>query len=37
MNKENDWVHNVEGGAAEGPVVCVGREYVLQALNENNA
>ena len=27
--------NNVEGGAVEGPVVCVGREEVLQALNEN--
>ena len=25
MNEENDWDHNVEGDAAEGPVVCVGR------------
>ena len=24
MNKENDCCHNVEGDAAEGPVVCVG-------------
>ena len=34
MNEENDWDHNVEGDAVEGPVVCVGREEVLQALNE---
>ena len=34
MNEENDWDHNVEGDAAECPVVCVGREEVLQALNE---
>ena len=34
MNEENEWVHNVEGDAVEGPVVCVGREEVLQALNE---
>ena len=33
MNEENDWDHNVEGDAVEGPVVCVSRE-VLQALNE---
>ena len=35
MNEENDWHHNVEGDAVEGPVVCVSREEVLQALNEN--
>ena len=29
MNEENDWDHNVEGDAVEGPVVCV-----LQALME---
>ena len=34
MNEENDWDHDVEGDAVEGPVVCVGREEVLQALNE---
>ena len=34
MNEENDWGHNVEGGAVEGLVVCVSRG-VLQALNEN--
>ena len=34
MNEENDWVHNVEGDAVEGPVVCVSREEVLQASNE---
>ena len=34
MNEENDWDHNVEGDAVEGPVVCVGIEEVLQALNE---
>ena len=33
-NEENDWDHNVEGDEAEGPVVCVSREEVLQALNE---
>ena len=32
MNEENDWDHNVEGDAVEGPVVCVSREEVLQAL-----
>ena len=34
MNEENYWDCNVEGDAMEGPVVCVGREGVLQALNE---
>ena len=34
MNEENDWDHNLEGNAVEGLVVCVGREEVLQALNE---
>ena len=34
MNEENNWDH-VEEDAAEGPVVCVGREEVLQALNES--
>ena len=34
MNGENDWDHNVEGVAVEGPVVCVCGEEVLQALNE---
>ena len=23
MNEENDWGHNVEGDAVEGPAVCV--------------
>ena len=35
MNEENDWDHNVEEDAAEGPAVCISREEVLQALNEN--
>ena len=35
INAENDWDHNEEGDAAEDPVVCVSREEVLQALNEN--
>ena len=35
MNEENDWDHNVEGESVDGPVVCVSREEVLQALNEN--
>ena len=34
MNEENDWDCNVEGDAVEGPIVCVSREEVLQALNE---
>ena len=35
MNEENDWGHhNVEGDEVEGPVVCVSREEVLQALNK---
>ena len=34
MNEENDWDQDVEGDAAEGPVVCVSREEVLQALIE---
>ena len=34
MTEENDWDRNVEGDTAEGPVVCVSREEVLQALNE---
>ena len=32
MNEKNDWGHNVEGDAVEGPSVCVNREEVLQAL-----
>ena len=36
MNEENDWDHNVEGDSVEGPVVCVRREEVLQALTEMN-
>ena len=32
MNEENDWNHNL-GDTLEGPVVCVSREEVLQALN----
>ena len=34
MNEENYWDHNVEADAVEGPVVCVGIEEMLQALNE---
>ena len=34
MNEENNWDHNVEGDALRGPVVCVSREEVLQALSE---
>ena len=35
MNEENLLDHNVEGDAVEGSVVCVNREDVLLALNEN--
>ena len=35
MNEENDWDHNVEGDPIEDPAVCVCREEVLLALNEN--
>ena len=34
MHEENDWDRNVEGDAVEGPVVCVSRWEVLQALNK---
>ena len=34
MNEENDWDHNVEGDAVEGPIVCVSRQDVLLALDE---
>ena len=34
INEENDLDHYVEGNAVEGPVVCLSREEVLQALNE---
>ena len=34
MNRENDLVHNVEGNALEGPVDCVCRDELVQALNE---
>ena len=34
MNEENDFDHNVEGDAVESQVVCVGREEVLQTLNQ---
>ena len=34
INEENDWERNVQGYAVEGPIVCVSREEVLQALNE---
>ena len=34
LDEENDCDHNVEGDSVEGPVVCVSREEVLQALNE---
>ena len=34
MNEKNDWDHNVDGDAVEGPVVCVGRGQVLLALSD---
>ena len=34
MDKGNDWDHDVELDAVEGPVFCVCGEEVLQALNE---
>ena len=34
MRKENDLCHDVEGDAVVGPVVCVSREEVVQALNK---
>ena len=34
MNVENVWDSNVEGDAVVGPVVCISREEMLQALNE---
>ena len=35
MNEENDCDQYVEGDVVEGPVVCVSREEVLQALNRH--
>ena len=35
MKGENHLDHNVEGDAVEGPVVCISKEEVLQALHEN--
>ena len=34
LNEENVWDHSVEGDVVEGEVYCVGREEVLQVLNE---
>ena len=34
MTEKNDWDHNVEGDAVEGPVVCVRRYEVVQVLME---
>ena len=34
MNEENVWDSNVEGDEVEGPVACVSREEVFQALHE---
>ena len=36
MNEENDWDHNVEADAEEGPVDCVCRDHLVCALNEMN-
>ena len=33
MNEKNDWGHNLEGDAVEGPVGCVGREEVEEVLS----
>ena len=33
INEEN-WDHNVKGDSVEGPVSCLSREEILQALNE---
>ena len=35
INEQNDWDHNVDGDAVEGPLVCVSREEMVQVLNEN--
>ena len=35
MDEVHYWDHNVEGDVIEGPVDCVSREEVVQALNEN--
>ena len=37
INRDSNWDHNVAGSAVEGPVDCVGRDEVVQALNEMNA
>ena len=34
MNDGNDWDHDVEGDAVEGPVDRVSRDEVVQVLNE---
>ena len=34
MNEENNWDHNAEGDKVQGPIVCVSREKMPQALNE---
>ena len=34
MNEENNWDHDVDGDAVEGPIVCVSKEELFQALNE---
>ena len=34
MNKENDWNHNVEGDAVEGPIDSVCKDDIVQVLSE---
>ena len=34
MNKEIDWDHNVDGDVVECPEDCIGREEVVQTLND---
>ena len=35
MYEGNDCGHNAEGDVVQGPVMCVGREELVQVLNEN--
>ena len=34
MSEESDRGYNVEGDTVEGPVDCIGRDEVIQALNK---
>ena len=34
MSGQNGWDHDVEGNVVDGPVECVSRDEVVQALNE---